>query len=252
MKTLLQFFIFTLFFAFSGLEAQTSSEFCTKADAFSMLIKHSDAKNTIDAALKNFSNDYDVLWHAAKIYVEYGETIPENQQEVIYVQAKEFAEKALQINPNGMQAYIRRASASGKIALFKGVFSVGGLVKSVRDDTQKAISLNNAGQIPLATSHYILGRVHLKLCDKPKLVRIPLGLGFGNMEEAIEHLKKAVELRNGFIMFHLDYARALVEEDKYQEAKDQLYKIPSMQLQSFDDDKRKKEAQELLEKIKNK
>lgn len=212
-----------------------------------------EAQKLIESLKSANSKDYEVLHRYSRVLVLAGDLLPDKtKQEETYVRAKEIADQAIAVNPNGMWAYIRRAAANGKIALFKGVFSVGGLVKQVRDDAEKAIQLNNAGPIPLSIAHYILGRTHMKVSEKGKIFRMPLGLGWANIDDALAHLKKACELRWGFLMYHLDYARALEREDRYSEAKQQLQVALGAKYQEFGDDARKKEAQELWNEIKDK
>ena len=234
------------------LRSQTLSELLQKADEYSNSIQFAKARETIELAYRQEPSNYEVLWRMARIYIEYSETVPEKDQEKLCLQAREYADRAVQLNPSGMQGYLRRSAALGKLALFKGVFGASSLVKSSFEDAKKALSLNNDGQLPLASTHYVLGRIHLKLSEKPKLFRMPLGLGFGNIDDAIVHLKKAAELRPGFIMFHLDYARALVAEDRLEEARGELRKIPSMKTQAYNDDNRREEARKLLKEIEGK
>lgn len=235
--------------AFSQATSQTAEEVIAKSDELYAAIQLVPAKQAIDEAVKKYGDNYDILWRASRVYSGYAETLPEKDQEKVVLQAKEFAERTIKANPQGMHGYLWRGIANGKLALFKGVFSAAGLVKSINDDVKKAIALNNGSTAQLATAHYVLGRIHLKLSEKPKFVRMPLGLGFGNIDDAIIHLKKAVELYPGYIMFHLDYARALIEEDRESEAKRELLKIPAMKIQAYDDGKRKAEAKELLKEI---
>jgi tetratricopeptide (TPR) repeat protein len=241
-----------LFFAaFLKIPAQTAEELYTKADEHYAAIQFPQAKTAIDEALKKYGDNYDVLWRAARVYSGIAETLPEKDQKATVLKVKDFAERTIKANPNGMHGYLWRGIANGKLALFEGVFGAAGLVKAINEDVKKAISLGNGSAAQIATAHYVLGRLHLKLSEKPKLVRMPLGLGFGNIDDAISHLKKSTELYNGYIMFHLDYARALIEEDKYAEARAQLQKIPAMKLLAYEDDTRKKEAAALLKEIQN-
>ncbi len=232
--------------------AQDAKAACDEIDQLMGQLKIAEAKAKVDEALDKFPNDFEVMWRASRVYVVFGDTQPKSEQEKIYVKAKEFAEKAVSLNPQASVAYVRRAVANGKVALFRGVLSVKDLVKQTRADAEKAIQLNSSGDQVLATAHYILGRTHLKLSETPEVMRIPLGLAWGNLDDAIKHLAKAVELRNDFVMFRLDYARALEKDDKFAEARAQLEKIPTLKVQEYGDEERKKEAAELLEKLRGK
>ena len=97
----------------------------------------------------------------------------------------------LKLGPDQSITYVRRAIANGRIALFEGIFSAIGSVNDVKDDCEKAIQLGNGGNYVQALAHYVLGRGHLKVCEKAYLVRLPLGLGWGDTEEAVRHLETA-------------------------------------------------------------
>ncbi|KER10995.1 MAG: hypothetical protein HY22_01120 [[Candidatus Thermochlorobacteriaceae] bacterium GBChlB] len=236
----------------SSVQAQDSKAVCDEIDALMEQIKLADAKSKVDDALTKFPNDFEVKWRASRVYVAFGDTQPKSEQEKIYVKAKELADEAIKLNPQASVGYVRRAAANGKVALFRGVLSVKDLVKQTKADAEKAIQLNSSGEQVLATAYYILGRTHLKLSETPEVMRMPIGLAWGNLDDALKHLAKAAELRGDFIMFRLDYARALEKDDKFAEARAQLEKIPSLKAQEYGDNDRKKEAAELLEKLKGK
>ncbi len=196
----------------------------------------------------------EILWRISRSYVDIGEHLPtatdeeKEKQLETYQEALNYADSAVVADPNNSMAYCRRAIATGRVALFKGVFSVGGLVNSTRDDCEKAIQLDPKN----AAAYYVLGRAHAKLVEKPKIVRWPLGLGWGNIDDAIKNYDKAIALRPDFIMYRLDAARAFVENDEYDKAREQLKTIPTLVKKDEDDDEFRKEAAELLDQIKDK
>ena len=205
-------------------------------------------------ALTIAPNNYEVLWRLSRTAVDIGEHLPiktdEEKQKQLewYEKSLGYAKKAIAANPKGAMGYTREAIANGRIALFKGIWDALDLVKQTKADCEKAISLDE--NEPAA--YYVLGRTNAKVCEKPKFVRWPLGLGWANMDDAIKNYEKAIELRPGFIMYRLDCARAYVEEGEYAKAREHLNKISTLSKEDEDDDTFRKEAQELLEKIKDK
>jgi tetratricopeptide (TPR) repeat protein len=210
------------------------------------------AIQVLEAALKDEPNNYEALWRLSRAIVDHGEHLPAGtdqekaQQLKMYEQSLEAANKAVAANANGSMGYARRAIANGRIALFKGVWESLDLVKQTKADCEKAIALDGSN----AAAHYVLGRTHLKVCEKPRIVRWPLGLGWANMEESIKHFEKSIELRPDFIMYRIDCARAYIEEDEYDKARNHLTTIGKLPTADEDDDQFRKEALELLEKIK--
>lgn len=223
------------------------SSLCSAFDSQMESLDVKGARQSIEQAYKEAPSSYDVLYRMARLNIILGdqEKVEDNKLP-FYSKGVEFADKALAVNGKGMSGYVYRAAANGKVALFKGIFSVGGVVNKVRDDAWSAIKLNNETTQRLASAHYILGRAHLNLTKKPKLVRYPLGLAWGNIEEAYEHLKKARELRPEFIMFELEYARVLIAMDREEEGMVIARKIAGLTQKEPGDKERKNDALELL------
>lgn len=221
------------------------------------LYNNSGALNAYRKAEALEPNNYTVLWRISRAYVDIAEHMPaasdnqKDEQLAVYTKALDYANKAVKANPSGMMGYLRRAIANGRVALFKGVFSVVGLVKDVRTDLEKAIALNNEDKHHAGIAHYVLGRTHAKVCEKPYLVRLPLGLGWGDRDVAAREFETAIRLSPNFIMFRLDAARNYVELEEYGKARAHLAAIATLQLRDEDDQHFKKEASALLNSIAN-
>ena len=204
-------------------------------------------------ALALSPNDYEILWRLSRTYVDIGEHLPKNtdaekdKQLEFYEKSVDFAQKAITANPIGAMGYTRKAIANGRIVLFKGFLKIPGLVNQTKADCEKAISLN-----PLdATAYYVLGRAHAKVMEKAGIVRWAAGLNWASMDDAIKNYEKSIELRPNFIMYRLDCAKAYIEMDEYKKAREHLTKIATLPKEDEDDDTFRKEATELLEKIKD-
>jgi len=249
-----------LFFFFSALAfSQSVNDLIKEGDNYSTKqFNNQKALEVLLKADKLEANNPEVLWRISRSYVDIAEHMPSSSDEqkdaqlAKYQLALDYADKAIKADPNASVNYLRRSIAKGRIALFKGVFKVIGLVNDVKKDCEKAIKLGNGGNDVQASSHYVLGRSHAKVCEKPYLVRLPLGLGWGDMNTSFAEFKKAIELRPNFRMYHLDYAKALIEEEDFKKAKEELYKIPYIKEVDEDDDLYLAESKKILETIKNK
>ena len=212
------------------------------------------ALQSYQAALLLEPNNYEALWRVSRAYVDIGEHLPattdleKTLQLQTYEKALEFANKAIAANANGAMGYTRRAIANGRIALFKGVWESLDLVKQTKADCEKAIALD----LKEPAAYYVLGRTNMKVAEKPKIVRWPLGLGWANLDDAIKNYEKAIAYRPDFIMYRLDCARAYVEQDEYGKARAHLTTIATLPTMDEDDTQFRKEAQQLLDKIKGK
>lgn len=202
--------------------------------------------------------NWEVLWRISRAYVDITEHMPsstddqKDAQLAKYQTALDYADRAIKLAPDKSVTYLRRAIANGRIALFKGVFSVIGIVNSVKADLEKAIKLGNGGNEIQATAHYVLGRTHAKVCEKAYLIRLPLGLGWGDTDIAEKEFKKAIELRPNYRMFYMDLAKFYIDDDEYDKAKECLTKLEKSPKQDEDDDKLLSETKSLMNQIRDK
>ena len=202
--------------------------------------------------------NWDILWRISRSYVNIGTHMPENTDDqkdaqlAIYQKALSYADLSVTLGSDKSITYLRRAITNGRIALFKGVFSVGSVVNSIKSDCEKAIKLNNGGNYVQGLAHYVLARTNAKISEKWAPARAVLGLGWADNEIALKEFKTAISIFPDFRMFYIDYARSLIREDEYGTAREMLNKCISSSKQEEDDDIRLAEAKQLLNEIKNK
>lgn len=193
-----------LFFCSIFLHSQSIQELISESDNFSTVtFENQKALDKLLQAEKLDQNNFNIHWRLSRSYVDIGEHLPnktdidKEKQLDYYQKAFDYADKAVKAKPDSSIGYVRRAIANGRVALFKGVWSAIDFVKQVKADCETAISLdpNNAA------AYYILGRTHAKLCEKSKMIRWPLGLGWANMEESLQYYDKSIALRPSFILY---------------------------------------------------
>jgi tetratricopeptide (TPR) repeat protein len=233
--------------------AQEKEKLVAEGDHFSTVtFENQKALDKFLQADKIAPNDYDVLWKISRSYVDIGEHLPGTTdaekavQSDYYQKSFDYADRAVKAKPDGTMGYLRRAIANGRVALFKGIWGAIDLVKQVKADCEKSIALDPTN----ASAYYILGRTHAKLCEKGKFVRWPLGLGWANREEAATFFEKAIAMRPDFMMYRIDAARNYLEMDENQKAKDHLVKLATLPKEDEDDDAVRRDAKEMLGKIK--
>ncbi|NWF89916.1 MAG: hypothetical protein HXY50_10700 [Ignavibacteriaceae bacterium] len=258
LKIVSSIFLVIFFFAYNiTLNAQMVDKLIEEGDNYTEAYNNQKALDTYLKADKLYPNNWEVLWRVSRAYVDIGEHMPEktddekDAQLVVYQKALDFAEKAVKLAPDKSITHVRRAIANGRIALFKGVFSVAGVVNSVKEDCDKAIKLNNGDAYTIALAHYILARTHAKTSEKWAPARAVIGLGWADNEIAITEYNKAINLYPNFKMFHLDLARSYIREDEFVKARENLKKVIDSPKRDEDDDHRVAEAKKLLEEIKN-
>jgi FimV-like protein len=196
----------------------------------------------------------EILWRISRAYVDIGEHFPARSEEEkaaqlsAYEKAFDFADRAVKAGPTSSMAFVRRGIANGRIALFRGVWESLDLVKQVKADLEKAIQLDSRNDV----AYYVLGRTHAKVSERPMVFRWPLGLSWASLEAAIENYERAIAIKSDFIMYRLDCARAYAEMEDYQKARGHLALIGTLPTLDEDDEQFRREARELLERLREK
>ncbi|MCL6100830.1 MAG: hypothetical protein M1391_19905 [Bacteroidetes bacterium] len=246
-----------LSFASVKIFAQSIDQMINEVEDYYKQFNNEKALEVLKKAEKIDPNNFEVLWRISRTYVDIADKMPkktsaeEDAQLATYNKALEYADKAVKVKPDQSVGFLRRAIANGKIALFKGVFSVAGVVNSVRADVEKAIQLGNGGNFIQGVAHYVLARTHAKTSEKWKPARSILGLGWADNDIALQEYKKAIEIYPGYMMFYVDYAHSLIREDDYKTAREMLNIALTCQFQHQDDVNRLAEAKKMLNDIKN-
>lgn len=255
MKKIYLFFAIILMFSVNAISSQSLEEYLDQGDKFYEQFNNEKALDAYKKADLAFPDSWQVLWRISRAYVDIAEHMPSSTSEQEDAQlgkfklALDYANRAVKLAPNEAVTYLRRAIANGKIALFKGVFTVAGVVNQVKADCEKALSLGNGGDDIQGIAHYVYARTHAKISEKWKPARAVLGLGWANLETALEHYQKAIKLKPNFMMFYFDYAKALIADDQNDKAKEFLKQAIACKNEDEDDAKLREEAKVLLKTL---
>lgn len=233
-------------------DAQTPETLIQEGDKYTEEYNNEKALDSYLKADKLSRDNWKILWRISRAYVNIAVHMPstngdeEDAQLAVYEKALGYADRAVKLAKDQSVVYVRRAVVNGRIALFKGVFTVGGVVNQVKEDCEKAIRLGNGDAYTLALAHYILGRTHAKVSEKWAPARAVLGLGWADKDSALVELKKAVDLYPNFRMFYLELGKAYLSDDEYDKAKYYLNKVVNAPKKDQDDDQALAEAKQLL------
>jgi tetratricopeptide (TPR) repeat protein len=234
-------------------------ELLTKGDSYlDVDFNNQKALETYQSADKQSPNNWEIYWRLSRTYVYIAEKMPDNTSDqkdaqlAVFEKAYDYANNAVKFAPDKSVTFLRRAVANGKIALFKGVFSVAGIVNAVKADCEKAINLGNGGNYVQGLAHYVLARTNDKVSEKWAPARAVIGLGWANLENAFNEYNTAIKIYPNFRMFYLDFAQAYIKKDNYANAKEMLRKVIESPKRDENDDELLAEAKNLLEQIKNK
>ena len=234
--------ILVLFFSF----AASANPTYKNIDGLISQSKLDEAITAADKALKSSPKDVEVIARKARATALKADNVSDEDEKVkILENSQKIAEMAIEANPKSAKGYLRRAVAKGKLILFKGILESRSLVLELKADCEKALELA-ATDYETALGNYMLGRSHLKLADKPRVLRIPIGLGWASKKTGGEHLKKAYELSPTSISFNIAYAEYLIDQGDKGQAKKILTGIESIPVFDPTDVGHKKRAKELL------
>lgn len=234
------------------IKAQSAESLINDGDKYTDEFNNEKALDSYLKADKISPDNWQILWRISRAYVNIGVRMPANNSDEEDAQLAEFekalnySERSVKLAKNQSVVYVRRAVVNGRIALFKGVFTVGGIVNQVKEDCEKAIKIGNGDAYTIALAHYILGRTHSKVSEKWAPARAVLGLGWADKDTGLKELKKAVELYPDFRMFYLELGKAYLENDDYDKAKFYFNKVVSTVKKDQEDDKVLAEARQLL------
>lgn len=204
------------------------------------------ARKELESRLAKDSRDFGALWRLSRLEVLDADAKTNSaEKEKGYEKALELANAAVEVSPSEPHGYLRRASAAGKIALYKGVLEAREKVLLVRASAERAISIATGGPEVQAWAHYVLGRSHLKLSDTPAVIRKPLGLAWGSISEAEKHLMTAVQLKPGSALIWTEVAK-LRKKQKNRAAFDEaIAKVNGLAIREVTDREGKAEAAQL-------
>jgi len=210
----------------------------------------SEALKTIDSGLSKSPKSVEYLARKSRVIALQGDAEANEEAKVkLYEKAEKIASQAVANNPQAAGGYLRRAVAKGKLGLFKGILESRTLVLDLRRDAKKVLELSSTSDYEKALANYLLGRVHIKLGKKPRVMRIPLGLGWASKKKGADFLKNAVTLAPNSISFNRTYGEWLIEEGKKEEAKKVLGKIEGLEIFDPADSEHKTIAKKLISEL---
>jgi tetratricopeptide (TPR) repeat protein len=227
----------------SRVSAQTNDDWKKNVDQLINAEKFTDARNEL---LKQ-KNSFEALWRLSRLEVFEADRHTNSEKKLEgYKKAFDMAEKTIALAPRESHGYLRKASASGRMALYKGVLEAREYVIMVKENAEKAIALNTGGAEIQAWAHYVLGRAHLKLSDTPGVIRKTIGLGWGNIKDAEKNLLKAITLKPDSVLIWAEIAKLYNKQNRSADAQNAIQKAKSLPVKEPTD----KEGKEELQKIK--
>ncbi|MFN2432390.1 MAG: tetratricopeptide repeat protein [Gemmatimonadota bacterium] len=223
-----------------------------RGDEATARLEPQTALEAYQAAVSADPNDYEALWKTGRTLIDLGELERKgNSQKDKYNKALKYAERAIQVKPEGADGHYVRAYALGRVALFEGGKTKLRLSREVKAEALRAIDLD-----PLHDGAYnVLGDWNYDLADlnffqralaKTILGGVPEGASF---ENAAHYYQLAIQARPDRPAHHLEYARALLKLDREDEARTQLQRGLALPASALHDPSHKRVAEALLDDL---
>jgi len=201
------------------------------------------------AVLENAPNHIEALCGASINSVRIGNReTNEDKKKHYFADAMTYAQKAYSLNAQSDEANFCMAAALGRKAETLGAKERLSLAKDIKRYADKCISVNpnHAG------GHHIVGRWHHRFSNLSFFEKAAANTLFGGIPSEVSeskglyHLKKASELKPDFIMYLYDYAVALADADKENEAITQLKNAVQKKPLTIDDPQYLEKCKSLL------
>lgn len=175
----------------------------------------------------------------------------EEKKKTFFADGLTFAQKAIGINAQNDEANFCMAAALGRKAESLGAKERLSMAKEIKKYADKCVQINSNH----AGGHHIIGRWHHRFSNLSFFEKAAANTLFGGIPSEVSeskglyHLKKAMELKPDFILYHYDYAVALNDADNETEALNVLKKALALKHQTPDDPSIIAKCKELFDDI---
>lgn len=206
----------------SVLQAQNSGIDSLAQRAESLFEDHreEEALELYRRILEKEPDNFDALWRTSFLYSRIGNRLDsEERQRDYFNRGIELAERALEVDSAHTQSHFVMAVAMGRKALISGARDRVAASRDIRKYAEQALELDpeNAG------AWHLLGVWHLRVANLSWFERAAANTLFGGIpdasnEEAAEHIEKAIDLNDRYILYWYDLARVYRELGRDEDA----------------------------------
>ena len=171
------------------------------------------ALETLERALATDSNNYQLLWRAARSYYYVGDSAPKSDKLGYFNKGVAVAQRAVAQQPNAVEGHFWLGANYGGQSELRGAFNALATVKKIRAEMETVVRLNPA--YCDANAYLALGEIDREL---PRL------LG-GNVKRAISSLEQGLRIAPKNLDIKLALAKAYREDGRKDDARRQLQEI---------------------------
>lgn len=241
--------------------AQSAADHVALGDSVQDALQPEAALAHYRAALFLDSLNYEANWKAARSIADMAKQIEgdvdslKRRRDSLYTVGRAYAEAAIRANPDGADGHYALAMVLGRLSRTKGSKERVRYAKLIFDEASRAVAIDSTHD----GAHHVLGAWHAEVKRLSGFQRFFAKTLFGggfmdraSWQWAAWHLKNAVAHKPDHIYHRLELAEVLADVERYAEARQQLERIPALPVRDVLDEQYKREAAELLERIKDK
>ena len=248
MKIILALILMLIFHAETfQLFAQTE-----KGDALHEARNLKGALEVYEKVLKEEGENYEIAWRLSRTYSDLGELEPQHKIKTEeFEQALAWAQKAIQLNPEGAKGHLYLAIAYGRMAREEGPKEQIRISKLIKEEAEKTLKLDPKEHI----AWHILGCWNRELSTLNWVEKGFANLFLGgipkdaSLNQSAICLKKAVEINPDVIVHHLELGITYQAMDEKELAVQEFKKVLALPIYDAQDEIHQKEARRRLDKL---
>lgn len=222
-------------------------------------LKTREALGVLFEVLRLDPQNHEALSKIARAYIDLGDRIPplepgwrEKRLEQ-YRAAEKYARKAVLADPGSTWGHFYVAASLGKVAMLLPMREQIDLSWEIRVEVEKAIAADPENGF----AYHIYGVWHRKMAEIGRMRRVLANVVLwrsvpkGSLEKSVEHLTKAISFNPRVIAHYLELGRTYIAMGQWRPARKALHYARELPSEFSDDPLNKKEARELLRKIRD-
>lgn len=237
--------------------SQTAADHLAAGDQYYAQFDDHRALEEYRRAIELEPDNYEALWKLARALIDVADALPPKdpgtpaKQKKMYMEAEEYARRAVKVNPNDTWGHFFLSAAMGKRALMLGKKEQIEMSRQVKAEIEKAIELDPNNDL----AYHALGRWHRRMAEIGGVKRALGGLLYGDIprgtfEESEKYFKKAIEIKPDYTNHYLELGRTYLGMGKKDLAIQAFEKCLECPVTTSKCELYKKEASEELAKLK--
>jgi len=232
--------------------AQDINALLKDAQQLESAFKEPEALQKYLEVLQSQPNNITALVKASELYSVLGKHQgTKDKQKEYYYNARSYAQKALQVNPNSSDANFTMALAMGRIGLISSGNDKIKAIKDVKTYAEKSIQLDPNNY----KGYHVLAKWHYEVSDlnsvEKWLVKVAYeALPKASLDDAIRYYEKSRQLNPSFLLNYLELAKAYHRKDNDKKAVELLETMLKMPNKMAEDVNIKAKGKKLLEDYK--